>query len=99
MTWYSGDDVLNLPFSAMGASGMVSVAGHAYGRQLRTMVDAVDAGDMGKARAAFTAMAPFIEAINPDLPWAVAAKAAAQFLGVIEHREVGLRLVECTDGQ
>lgn len=99
MAWYSGDDGLNLPFLAMGASGMVSVAGHAYGRQLRTMVDAVDAGDMGKARAAFTEMAPFIEAINPDLPWAVAAKAAAQILGVIAHRAVRLPLVEATVAQ
>ncbi|HLS04368.1 MAG TPA: 4-hydroxy-tetrahydrodipicolinate synthase [Actinomycetales bacterium] len=99
LAWYSGDDGLNLPFLALGASGMVSVAGHAYGRQLRAMVDAVDAGDLATARQAFTTMAPFIEAIDPDLPWAVAAKAAAQILGVIAHRCVRLPLVEAREDQ
>jgi len=98
LAWYSGDDGLNLPFLAMGASGMVSVAGHAYGRQLRAMVDAVDAGDLATAQDAFATMAPFIEAIDPELPWAVAAKAAVQILGVIEHRSVRLPLVEA-DGE
>jgi len=99
LAWYSGDDGLNLAFLAMGASGVVSVAGHAYGRQLRAMVDGVDAGDLGKARAAAAAIAPFIEAIDPELPWAVAAKAAVQVLGVIEHRSVRLPLVEADDEQ
>lgn len=94
LAWYSGDDGLNLPFLALGASGVVSVAGHAYGRQLRAMVDAVDAGDLVAAREAANVIAPFIEAIDPELPWAVAAKAAVQILGVIEHRAVRLPLVE-----
>lgn len=99
LAWYSGDDGLNLPFLAMGASGMVSVAGHVYGRQLRQMVDGVDSGDLASARAAASTIAPFIEAIDPELPWAVAAKAAVQSLGVIEHRSVRLPLVEADDEQ
>lgn len=99
LAWYSGDDGLNLAFLAMGASGMVSVAGHAYGRQLRAMVDGIDSGDLPKARAAAATIAPFIEAIDPELPWAVAAKAAVQILGVIEHRSVRLPLVEANDEQ
>src|SRR5690625_3696899 len=77
MAWYSGDDGLNLPFLALGAVGVVSVAGHAYGRQLREMVTAVEAGDLVAARRAAGVMAPFIEAIGPEFPGVVAAKAAA----------------------
>jgi len=96
---YSGDDPLNLAFLAHGASGMVSVAGHAYAPEMRKMVDAVDRGDLAAAREEFSAVAPFIEAINPELPWAVAAKAAAQLLGLIDNRTVRLPLVEATEEQ
>lgn len=99
LAWYSGDDPLNLAFLAHGASGMVSVAGHAYAPEMRKMVDAVDRGDLAAAREEFSAVAPFIEAINPELPWAVAAKAAAQLLGLIDNRTVRLPLVEATEEQ
>ncbi|MET1037311.1 MAG: 4-hydroxy-tetrahydrodipicolinate synthase, partial [Aeromicrobium sp.] len=45
-TIYSGDDPLNLAWLAIGASGVVSVVGHAAGRQYSEMVAAVDAGDL-----------------------------------------------------
>lgn len=99
LAWYSGDDPLNLAFLAHGGAGMVSVAGHAYAREMRNMVDAVDRGDLAAAREEFSIVAPFIEAINPELPWAVAAKTAAQLLGVIDNRTVRLPLVEATEEQ
>lgn len=42
---YSGDDSLTLPMLAMGCSGIVSVAAHVIGDEMKKMVDAWFAGD------------------------------------------------------
>lgn len=46
---YSGDDSLTLPMLALGCSGIVSVAAHLVGTQIRKMVDAFKSGDTEKA--------------------------------------------------
>lgn len=46
---YSGDDSLTLPMLALGALGIVSVASHLVGRQIKKMVSAFQAGDTEKA--------------------------------------------------
>jgi 4-hydroxy-tetrahydrodipicolinate synthase len=46
LLWYSGDDGLNLPFLAIGATGFVSVTGHLIADRLRAMRDAFNAGDV-----------------------------------------------------
>jgi len=43
---YSGDDVMTLPLMAVGALGVISVAAHWIGPQLRKVVDAFAAGDL-----------------------------------------------------
>ena len=43
---YSGDDVMTLPLMAVGAVGVISVAAHWIGPQLRQVVDAFVAGDL-----------------------------------------------------
>jgi 4-hydroxy-tetrahydrodipicolinate synthase len=48
---YSGDDVMTLPLLAVGAVGVVSVAAHWIGPQLRRVVDAFLAGDLASAIA------------------------------------------------
>jgi len=48
---YSGDDVLTLPLMAVGAVGVISVAGHWVGPQFRKVVDAFVAGDLASAIA------------------------------------------------
>ena len=48
---YSGDDVMTLPLLAVGAVGVVSVAAHWVGPQLRRVVDAFVAGDLAAAIA------------------------------------------------
>jgi 4-hydroxy-tetrahydrodipicolinate synthase len=50
LAYYSGDDVLNLPWLAMGAVGLVSVWGHLAAAQLRDMVTAFNSGDLATAR-------------------------------------------------
>lgn len=46
---YSGDDALTLPFLALGATGVVSVASHFIGNQLQQMVNNYVNGDVAAA--------------------------------------------------
>ncbi len=48
---YSGDDSLTLPLLAVGGTGVVSVASHLAGREIREMIDAFFAGNVGRATA------------------------------------------------
>jgi 4-hydroxy-tetrahydrodipicolinate synthase len=48
---YSGDDGCTLPLLAVGAVGVISVASHWVGREMRDMIDAFGRGDVGAARA------------------------------------------------
>ena len=50
LLWFSGDDAVNLPLLALGATGVVSVVGHVAGEQYAAMVAAVDRGDLAAAR-------------------------------------------------
>jgi 4-hydroxy-tetrahydrodipicolinate synthase len=49
LAWYSGDDMLNLPLLAIGATGFVSVVGHLVTPELRALLDAYTGGDVAKA--------------------------------------------------
>ena len=46
---YSGDDALTLPFCAVGAVGVVSVASHWVGERMRACIDAFFAGEVERA--------------------------------------------------
>src|SRR5579864_7893837 len=50
LVYYCGTDMLNLPWLSLGAVGFVSVVGHVAGDRLHEMIDAFDAGDVGRAR-------------------------------------------------
>ncbi|MBK4161477.1 4-hydroxy-tetrahydrodipicolinate synthase [Corynebacterium macginleyi] len=50
LAWYSGDDPLNLPWLALGASGFISVIGHAAPRALVELYESFDAGDVARAQ-------------------------------------------------
>ena len=91
---YSGDDALNLAWLAHGAVGVVSVAGHAAGDLLRTMVDAAAADDFATARQTYARMLPAIDAVMgvPNYG-ATTAKAALELLGVLDNRRVRQPLV------
>ena len=95
---YSGDDVANLGWLAHGASGFVSVVGHAAGKELAAMAAAYDAGDHAEALRIFTRLIPAIEAVMgvPNYG-ATTAKAALQLLGVIDNRNVRAPLVPLDD--
>ena len=96
---YSGDDALNLGWLAVGASGVVRVVGHVAGGAYAEMVRAVDAGDLATARAVNTRLLPLVRAIMTHTQGVIAAKAALQLLGAIEHRTVRAPLPEATDAE
>lgn len=50
LAYYSGDDAMNLPWLAMGATGFISVWGHVAASQLRNMLSAFTSGDIATAR-------------------------------------------------
>ena len=58
IAYYSGDDALNLPWLAMGATGFISVWGHMAAGQLREMLSAFNSGDVATARKINAALGP-----------------------------------------
>jgi 4-hydroxy-tetrahydrodipicolinate synthase len=94
---YSGDDALNLPWLAMGASGVVSVVSHAAASAYAEMVAAVDAGDLPTARSINDRLLPAVKAMMTYTQGAITSKAALQLLGVLEHRTMRSPLLDATD--
>lgn len=97
LTYYSGDDALNLAHLANGAVGMVSVVGHVAGELHAAMVQAVDRGDLGTARGISRRLLPAVRGIMTRGQGAVMAKAAVQLAGVLPGRAVRLPLLPATD--
>ena len=84
-TILSGDDALTLPFMAVGANGVISVASNIIPRQMARMVDAYACGKISQALKLHQKYYPifkdlFIET-NP-----VPAKAALSMLGKCEEQ-------------
>ncbi|GAB2549345.1 4-hydroxy-tetrahydrodipicolinate synthase [Brachybacterium huguangmaarense] len=88
LPYYSGEDALNLPWLAIGAAGIVSVVGQTAPALESELIAAVDAGDLSRARAVHTALAPVVEAIMGRMPGVVAAKTALSIQGHLPHAAV-----------
>ena len=77
---YSGDDGLPLPMVSVGAVGVVSVASHVVGPQIRAMIEAYLRGDAAVALALHEQLQPLFKALfsttNP-----IPVKAALQLNG------------------
>ena len=97
LSFYSGDDVLNLGWLTHGGCGVVSVVGHVAGDQYADMVAAVDRGDLVEALAVYRRLQPVVEAIMTTAQGAMTAKAALEILGVLPNRNVRLPLVPASD--
>lgn len=95
---YSGDDALNLPWLALGAAGVVSVVSHVAAADYAAMIRAVDAGDLGTARALSTRLVPLVRALGCT-QMAITAKVALQVQGVLSSADVRLPLVAATDDE
>jgi 4-hydroxy-tetrahydrodipicolinate synthase len=60
---YSGDDSLTLPLLAVGGIGVVSVAGHLVGRDIKAMIQAFQAGDVRQALALHLRLLPLFKVL------------------------------------
>jgi 4-hydroxy-tetrahydrodipicolinate synthase len=87
ITVLSGDDPCTLPFMAVGAEGVISVASNLYAREVRRMVDLAAANDFRAAGKLHRRLHPFFKAIfvesNP-----VPIKEALVMRGLIGSAEV-----------
>ncbi len=64
LAYYSGDDPLNLPWLAMGATGFISVISHLAAGQVRDMLSAFESGDLATARKISVSLSPLCEAMK-----------------------------------
>jgi len=62
-TVWSGDDFFFLPALALGAYGLVSVAGHLCSRELRAMAEAFDGGDVATSGRIHRELQPLFSAL------------------------------------
>ncbi len=100
LAYYSGDDPLNLGWLAHGAGGVISVVGHGFGSFYAEMIDAVDAGDLVRAREIHVRLIPAVQTImSRESQGAVRAKVVAQLLGLIDSRRVRGPLLDATEDE
>ncbi len=63
LTLLSGDDSLTLPMIAVGAQGVISVAGQVAPREMRQLTDLARAGKMAEAEAVHRRLLPLFKAL------------------------------------
>lgn len=77
---YSGDDWATFGYVCLGAVGVVSVASHLVGPQIRQMIELIETGDVPAARKIHEELSPLFNALfvtsNP-----IPLKAALQMVG------------------
>lgn len=81
LAYYSGDDALNLPWLAMGATGFVSVWSHVAASQLREMLTAFASGDIATARKIGVGLGP-LDSAQARLGGVTLSKAALRLQGI-----------------
>lgn len=94
---YSGDDKATLPVLAVGGYGIVSVASHIIGTEMKEMIDAYLSGDVKKAAALNIKLAPIFDGLFA-FPNPVPVKCALGLKG-LSVGGVRLPLVEATEAE
>ncbi len=97
-TLYSGDDNLTLPVLAIGGYGVVSVASHVIGNEIKQMIDAYIQGRILNASKLHQKLLPIFKGLFQcphRVPNPVPVKYALKLHGV-DVGGVRLPLVECT---
>ena len=94
---YSGDDSLTLPMLSLGAQGVISVASHLFGNEIKSMIRNFKTGDITTAKNMHIKLFPIFKKLfmvsNP-----VPVKAALAGKGLIEEY-VRRPLVELTKAE
>ena len=91
ITVLCGDDALTLPFMAVGAEGVISVASNLLAKEVVQLVQLALAGEYGKARKLHQKLYPAFKTLFIE-PNPVPIKAALARAGVIGSAEVRLPL-------
>ena len=104
---YSGDDSLTLPMLSVGAHGVVSVASHLWGKEIKSMIRNFKTGDVSAAKNMHYKLYPIMKKLFMA-PNPVPVKAALSRKGIIEEfvrsplvtldAEEKLELFEVIDG-
>jgi 4-hydroxy-tetrahydrodipicolinate synthase len=95
ITVLSGDDSLTLPFMAVGAEGVISVASNLFAREIGQMVKLALANDYAKAAKLHRRLYPVFKALFIE-PNPVPIKTALARAGLIASAEVRAPLCEMT---
>jgi 4-hydroxy-tetrahydrodipicolinate synthase len=78
---YSGDDWATFGYVCLGAVGVVSVAAHLVGEQIRQMIELIETGDVAAARKIHATLSPLFNALfitsNP-----IPVKTALEMIGL-----------------
>jgi len=98
LAWYSGDDPLNVPWLSVGATGVISVVGHAAPRLLREMVTSFEEGDLARTREINATTIDVLARQQAILGGATFAKAALRLQG-IDVGDPRLPVVPATEAQ
>ncbi|MBL5974263.1 MAG: 4-hydroxy-tetrahydrodipicolinate synthase [Candidatus Leucobacter sulfamidivorax] len=93
LMYFSGDDANVLPHLSIGATGLIGVTANVTAAPYRTIVDAVNRGDLKAATAEHRRLEPLVRAIMTHVPGTVAAKYVLHGLGRIGSPRVRLPLV------
>jgi len=94
---YSGDDSLTLPMLALGAHGVISVASHLFGNEIKSMIRNFKSGEIHAARNMHNKLFPIFRKLFMA-PNPVPIKAALAYKHIIEEF-VRLPLVELDDDE
>lgn len=94
---YSGDDSLTLPMLALGGYGVVSVAGHIVGKEIKEMINNYLVGNIKEAQKLHQSLFPLFKTMfittNP-----IPVKTAVNLIG-IEVGEMRLPMISATKEQ
>lgn len=93
LLYFSGDDANALPHMSIGASGLIGVTANIAAGPYRTIVDAVNRGDLATATEQHKKLEPLVRAVMTHVPGTVAAKYILHGLGRISSPRVRLPLV------
>lgn len=83
-TIYSGDDSLTVPMMSLGAHGVISVASHIAGKEIKEMVSAFKSGNNSEALKIHLKLYPLFKKLFMA-PNPVPVKAALANLGIIKE--------------
>lgn len=96
-TIYSGDDSLTLPMLALGVDGVISVASHIYGNEIKTMIHNFKTGNFTVAKNMHLKIYPVLKKLFMA-PNPAPIKAALDRMGLIKDY-IRLPLVALTQEQ